>query len=429
MLLKKRLLISLSISLPILIVLFAISCSSYTYQPTKWDLSAIYNPLRSNLHPVYKVYHNNSKTSVLFLKVRTSEFFFREYATGNEEGCSFTVKYLLQEVNEENNFIVDSNTYVYEFRKSDINKYYITQIPIKTNQGKSYRLKVTISDNYRNSLNTSYLNIEKNMNLAEQYFNITTLNGTPIFKNVLVNEGAFRIHHASPLSDTLYISYYKENSIIPQPLLQSSTDKYKFRKHDSLFKVKFTPQTALSLEYDGVYHVQFDTSSSHGLSILKVNSDFPKIEEPVGLIPPLSYITTDAEFNILSNSIKPKKTADEYWLKVGGSISKGRELIRLYYNRVYFTNYYFTNTQPGWKTDRGMVYIVYGPPHKMKKTANSETWIYERKGDSEPITFTFNYSPTKYSLNKYILDRSNSHTWHWAEAVYAWTSGDIFLFD
>ena len=413
----------------LLAFLFSTACSDYSYPSYKWNLSTIYNPLRTNLHPIYKVYHNNNKTSVLFLKIRTTELFFREGAIDNQKSCSFSIKYFLQEIGDEGNFIADSNTYVYEMRQKDVNKYYISQIPIKAQKGKSYRLKITLTDHYRNVYAIKYLEVEKRTSIGEQYFNVTTMNGTPLFKNVLINNGVFRINHESPPADSLYIAYYSNNFHTPQPLLASPSDNMRFRKHDSLFKVKYTPNMAFTLDYEGVYYVRFDTTSSHGISILKLNEDFPKTKEPEGLIPPLKYITSDAEFDALNLTTEPKKTADKFWVKTGGNIPKGRELIRLFYNRVYFSNYYFTNTSPGWMTDRGMIYVVYGPPHRIKKDAHSETWIYERKSDSDLIEFTFNYQPNQYALNNYILDRSNSHTWHWAEAVYAWTSGDIFLYD
>jgi GWxTD domain-containing protein len=428
--LKKHTYIS-SLTILILILLFSFqSCGSSSNQPTsRWDLSTIYNPLKTSLHPAYKIYHNSENTSVLFIKLSINELFFRPNVVLNQEETSFTLKYIIQEINNDSSFISDSNTFAYNLAKSNLDDYYITQIPIKAEEGKSYRLKVTLRDNYRKAYNISYINIEKKREFAEQYFNITTANGVPLFRNIVVNEGAFRINHSSPSSDTLYIAYYKNNVQAPKPIIAPPSDNYLYEHYDSLFIVDYSSRTALSLNYEGMYFIRFDTNSKEGVSILKLNEDFPKIEEPEGLIPPLSYITSDAEFAKLSKEMNPKLSADKFWMNVGGNAGKAREIIRLYYNRVYFSNYYFTSTKPGWKTDRGMVYIVYGPPHKMKKNAMSETWIYERKEDKEPVIFTFNYEPNQYNLNNFILQRSNNHTWHWTETVYAWINGDIFLYD
>jgi GWxTD domain-containing protein len=383
----------------------------------------------NHLHPTYKVHHNNLENSVLFFKVRTSELFFVESPESKQEECSFTLRYLLQEVNKEGNTLVDSNTYIFQFRKSDLKRYYLTQIPIKAREGNSYRMKVTLRDNKRKSFNVSYIDIEKSKGLGEQYFNVTTTTGTPLFKNVIINNGLFKINHSLISEDTIFVKYFSNNIPAPKPLINSLSDDYHYSKYDSLFIVKYNANSVFSLPYEGMYYVQFDTNSKEGVSILKLNKDFPKVQKPEGLLPPLTYITSDAEFNNLMKGKNPKLAADNFWIKTGGSPERGRELIRLYYNRVYFANYYFSNSRAGWKTDRGMVYIVYGPPHKMKKTAHSETWIYKRKSDDKPIEFTFKYSPNSYHINNYQLDRSGNSEWHWTEAVFAWSSGDIFLYD
>ena len=58
------------------------------------------------------------------------------------------------------------------------------------------------------------------------------------------------------------------------------------------------------------------------------------------------------------------------------------ELMDQYYYRVKYTNEKFAAFQPGWKTDMGMIYILFGPPDDMQRSfgTNSrntfETWYY-----------------------------------------------------
>jgi GWxTD domain-containing protein len=143
----------------------------------------------------------------------------------------------------------------------------------------------------------------------------------------------------------------------------------------------------------------------------------------------LAYLTTSADYQKLQNAENKKLAVDDFWLALGGSTNRARELIRIYYNRVYFANYYFSGNKPGWKTDRGMVYIVYGPPQNIEKSPVSETWLYYMKGASNSINFTFRHEPNSYNLDNYVLQRSESHDWHWREAVDSWRKGKIFLLD
>jgi hypothetical protein len=143
----------------LLTFLFSLLSCSNSYKPTSylWKLSSIYNPVKSDLHPAYKVYHNAANVSTLFFKVYTKELLFRETLVEGEKECSFTLQYMLQEVGLDSNVLADSNSYVFRFRKSDLNSYYITQIPIEAEEGKSYRLKLTLTDDFRNTYNISCL--------------------------------------------------------------------------------------------------------------------------------------------------------------------------------------------------------------------------------------------------------------------------------
>ena len=49
------------------------------------------------------------------------------------------------------------------------------------------------------------------------------------------------------------------------------------------------------------------------------------------------------------------------------------ELMEEYYERVSYVNEHFDGWQPGWETDRGMIYILFGPPDEIQRTNSSTT--------------------------------------------------------
>lgn len=90
-----------------------------------------------------------------------------------------------------------------------------------------------------------------------------------------------------------------------------------------------------------------------------------------------------------------------------------------HYRRIVFANQQYSAQLPGWKTDRGRVYVMFGPPdsvdvHADQPTANSaagqntraplhppETWHYHYiKGLGENVRFDFNY---RAAYNDYLL--------------------------
>jgi len=85
------------------------------------------------------------------------------------------------------------------------------------------------------------------------------------------------------------------------------------------------------------------------------------------MIEPLIYLTSQDELAELKSAAKPKAALDDFWIKCGGNVDKARELIRIFYTRVLYSNYYFTSYKDGWRSERGMIYIIYGPPDKVYK--------------------------------------------------------------
>ena len=98
------------------------------------------------------------------------------------------------------------------------------------------------------------------------------------------------------------------------------------------------------------------------------------MSDPETMIDPLKYLTNQNEIEEIKKSDRVKVALDEFWLEITGNIERSRELIRIYFNRVLYANYFFTSHKEGWRTDRGMIYIIYGPPDKVYKTPGGERW-------------------------------------------------------
>ena len=118
---------------------------------------------------------------------------------------------------------------------------------------------------------------------------------------------------------------------------------------------------AFTLDRQGLYLVQIDSSSKEGLFINCVDEHFPKITQLKELASCLRYITKKEEYqNITNPNLDTKLELDKFWLSRAGNKNKARLLIRLYYNRIQLANEYFSTYKKGWKTDRGMIYTVFG---------------------------------------------------------------------
>lgn len=410
-------------------IMLITNCSN-PYQistPTRWNLAAIYNPVSSHLHPSYKVYHNTDQTSLLLIKIFPTELLFNQANVQGEFISKVTVQVQTYEITDEKTTLTDSVTYNYVIKQENAGKRFLSQIPIKTEMGKRYQIRVVARDLLRKDFNLRFIDIDKTTEFSEQNFNLLNQNGIPYFNNVINAGEVFKVQHRNLDYNKLFIHYFKESKDLPKPIFAVSPDEVLYKHPDSLYVIDFSSDIYIGFTHEGLYRFRFDTNQIGGLNLLNMNKDFPKVVDARDLVEPLAYITTSAEYKKLLESGDKKITIDNFWLDAGDNTGKARELIRIYYNRVYFANYYFTTNKPGWKTDKGMVYIMYGPPQNMQKTPSSETWIYYKPGAESSINFTFLYKPNPYSIDNFILQRSENQDWHWREAFDSWRAGEIYL--
>jgi len=153
---------------------------------------------------------------------------------------------------------------------------------------------------------------------------------------------------------------------------------------------------------------------------------FPEISEYKQMIEPLRYISTSKEYKELINAVNVKQELDNFWLKIGGSTDKAEKMLRLYYKRVEMANEKFTSYKEGWKTDRGIIYIVYGQPTSIYKGISTETWVYGEENQILSIKFEFNRKADAMTNNRYELVRNPDFKNNWYRAVDQWRQGKIF---
>lgn len=78
------------------------------------------------------------------------------------------------------------------------------------------------------------------------------------------------------------------------------------------------------------------------------------------------YIISDEEravFNSLSTADEKDQFIEQFWMRRDSDLTTARNEFREeHYRRIAYTNSNFGTGIPGWKTDRGRVYIMFGPP-------------------------------------------------------------------
>ena len=171
----------------------------------------------------------------------------------------------------------------------------------------------------------------------------------------------------------------------------------------------------------GIYHFQTDTAQTEGTTVFHFDEGFPEIETPLQAILPLRYLTTQKEYDALLNYPDHKIAIDSFWLvRASNKPERAKNMIAKYYQRVVLANRMFTSYQEGWKTDRGIVYIIYGPPTEVYRKTGQEQWIYGERGNPLNINFYFDEVENPFTFNDYSLQRSVDYKSGWYIAVENW---------
>lgn len=157
--------------------------------------------------------------------------------------------------------------------------------------------------------------------------------------------------------------------------------------------------------------------------LLVEENQFPELTSADELIAPLTFLTTSAERKKLFDAPDPKKAVDKFWLDLaGGNQAMAKQLIRTYYGRVAEANRLFSAHKAGWLTDRGLLYMVLGPPESVYREADQEQWVY-RSDPDRAATYTFRAKPSTFAPEHYELVRRPEYERLWYAAVEQWRKG------
>ena len=127
------------------------------------------------------------------------------------------------------------------------------------------------------------------------------------------------------------------------------------------------------------------------------------------------YIATSDEFKRLKAAKtreEKEKRFMEFWRSKDPSPNSGQnELMQEYYARIATANERYSHHFPGWKTDMGMIYIIFGDPSSIDRhpfVSNSKPYeIWEYYDINRRFVFVDNSGFGDYKLTTPIWDDSD----------------------
>lgn len=213
----------------------------------------------------------------------------------------------------------------------------------------------------------------------------------------------------------LFVSvYFNDFKPATPPFADQGDQVDRFMFYDSTFRLTsggtFTPTRP------GVYLIQRDTNAAEGFAFLGVTDIYPKFSSIADLAEPLLYVTTSDEFAQIDLAGNDKSKFDKVILDVTGDRERAKNFMRSYFRRVELSNNYFTSYKQGWKTDRGMIYLIFGLPDEVSINDGTETWFYK----SSRTRYTFVKRGSVYDADNYVLLRDKRFAETWFSTIDLW---------
>lgn len=421
-------------------LVFFNSCSTPKAAFDSKDLSYIYNPTKSSINPRYNVYNQSEDVSVLSVKFFTTDLFFSEANPTGVPTAQMMINVKLYNVSNGKN-LADTVAYNMSIVKEKGRPEYVYDIPLKVEKGNDYTAEVRIMDRLRLIVIQAF--IPFNTMSPDNRYNfrvISHFDKNELFNPVLKTNEYINLIYSKAHVDSLFISYYKPFNEVPDPPSMLLPEKVLDYAPEKVIALHYSDTTPIMFPKEGIYHCTIGRDLKEGYTFTNLGTTYPAMKTPEVMIEPLAYLATAEELDSLRTALKPKLALDNFWIKLGGNVDKARELIRIYYTRTLYSNFYFTSYTEGWRTERGMIYIIYGPPDKVYKTVDGENWGYKkpviksRWGGRYTVRedymfFNFKKRESEYSDNDYYLARNETLITFWDKAILNWRKGIVFRLD
>lgn len=253
----------------------------------------------------------------------------------------------------------------------------------KNELSKNYNFKVI--DNSTNELFTSDMMIVSNYEIeasGKKKITPSVNNNLGVLKNFYI---FFEIYNKTSAAQDVNYSYLVTDNK-NNPVVLKST-KYTLNPGVNKIIEKLSTDNIMI----GDFKLELkDNASSKILETKNITNrwtDFPIAIKDIDVaLVQLQYIATSEEMDALRSAktnLEKEKKFIEFWKKKDPSPTTPRnELMIEYYNRIKIANERYSHYSEGWRTDMGMVFIIYGNPSSIDRhpfenqTKPYEVWDY-----------------------------------------------------
>ena len=402
------------------------SCTSQKVNQTSTD--RLYKKENNELNAKYTIYHLNDSISQLFYEISNEVLLYKKTDTSDSFYSHIKV---IGRVSSEDNLSLVSDVITFEIKDKQteaVIRFLKGDILFNLKKGFNYYFDINVIDENKKTIYTSSLFSNKINSDSRQNFLTTNYHNDALFSPYNKMGDVVYLQSLRNQKKTYQVDYFKANFRLALPPFSMEQMAHFSYKPDSTFNVDLIDgKIELTLPQKGFFHLLTNSETKDGVTFFVYESSYPKIKNTEQMILSTRYIMAKKEFDNCMLAVDKKNAIDNFWLEIAGSSERAKELIRKYYGRVQEANKLFTSFQEGWKTDRGMIYIVFGAPNKVTKRKNGEIWTFGEGANSNYLVFSFLKINNPFTDNDYYLERSETFKDSWYQSVDMWRQGRIYL--
>lgn len=394
---------------------------------SKENFSQAYDPAQVPLKLRHTVYHHSPEQSTIYIQIPSSDLTYSQPDESGLINATAIIDVKAYIMGSESKKAIDSLLVKVVDEQPAQTPFYInTNARLNLANGKVYEARLKITDRHGNIQMEETIVVDKQNLNSRQNFLLFDSNYEVPLHGAWVNEPTWlRIKNNE--SKKMHVRYYLRQFPLPPPPFSNFNPPPFQYEADSIFELNANSDfSVFKARKMGFYHVQKDESQKDGITVFAFSEHFPKVVTTEQMFESLRYITTEWEYREIKQSKNLKKELEKFWVNCAGNREKAGELIKIYYNRVEEANRFFSSFVEGWKTDRGLIHIVYGKPNIIYQSPTAETWIYGEDKNMMSLTFVFVKVINPFTDNDYRLSRDENFKASWYRSIESWRNGRIY---
>ncbi|MFT6996345.1 MAG: GWxTD domain-containing protein [Cryomorphaceae bacterium] len=402
------------------------TCSSSS-EVSSGEVPTFYGDAKLKIEPKIKLFHQSSDSTTVFVKFDTENLL-----------------YIRRDEEYEASVIVEIDPIPGKAETTDRPQKKTVSVPaiskdkkgatalVKTNiylpKDNNYNVTVTIRDESNGKRLEKLIAVNKDgANNRENFLLFEQGSSTPLFTDRIKSNTSYDLDFGILDTKVINVNYYNRSFPLPPPPFAYYEPKpFNYEPDEQFVLTSDSNEFNFTSKNEGFYHFRVDTAVKEGFTLFVSSEEFPEVQNVQNMVDPFRYLVSGKEYKKLLEAPALKVEMENFWVDWAGDRNRARNNIETYYNRVETANRFFSSHLEGWKSDRGLIYLIYGEPDKIYKTAQEERWIYGEERNALSITFRFIKVDNPFTENDYRLSREDYYKPSWYRSIEAWRNGRIY---